>query len=336
MDYVRLSARVVASFATLVAVLLVVWPVQAATAVFTRPQDRPAEPSAQAALSPLLAVTQAGTRIVAVGLRGHIVLSDDGGQNWRQAAVPVSSDLLAVSFPTPLQGWAVGHGGVVLHSADGGASWQRQLGGEPPAADGGTPSLLDVHFENERTGYVVGTFNRILRTDDGGKTWASWSECTDNPQELHFYAIRGGASGLYLAGEQGMVWRLDEATQRFVAIPTPYKGTLFGLVTAGRDELLVFGMRGSLFRSADRGRTWARIATGSSAGITGGAALPDGRLLLVDQAGGLGVSGDHGQSFRPVKPAQPMPYFGVAALGGGRIGLVGAQGVRLEALGNAP
>jgi hypothetical protein len=31
-----------------------------------------------------------------------------------------------------------------------------------------------------------------------------------------------------------------------------------------------------------------------------------------------------------------MPYFGVAALGGGRIGLVGAQGVRLEALGTEP
>ena len=133
-----------------------------------------------------------------------------------------------------------------------------------------------------------------------------------------------------------MVWRLDETTQRFVAIPTPYKGTLFGLVTAGRDELLVFGMRGSLFRSADRGKTWSRIATGSSAGITGGAALPDGRLLLVNQAGGLDLSRDQGQSFRPVKAAQPMPYFGVAALSGGRIGLVGAQGVRLEALGTEP
>ena len=318
--------------------MLVVMPLAAnpTPPAFTRPQDRPAEPSAQAALSPLLAVTQAGTRIVAVGLRGHIVLSDDGGRSWRQAAVPVSSDLLAVSFPTPSQGWAVGHGGVVLHSADGGATWQRQLGGEPPSAEGGTPSLLDVHFENERIGYVVGTFNRILRTDDGGMSWAPWMDRTDNPQELHFYAIRGGAAGLYLAGEQGMVWRLDEATQRFVAIPTPYKGTLFGLVTAGRDELLVFGMRGSLFRSGDRGRTWARVATGSSAGITGGAALPDGRLLLVNQAGGLDLSGDHGQTFHPVKPVHPMPYFGVAALGGGRIGLVGAQGVRLEALGTEP
>ena len=41
--------------------------------------------------------------------------------SWQQADVPVSSDLVAVPFPTPTHGWAVGHDGVVLHSADAGA-----------------------------------------------------------------------------------------------------------------------------------------------------------------------------------------------------------------------
>jgi len=274
--------------------------------------------------------------------------------------VPVSSDLLAVSFPSPLCGWAVGHGGVVLHSADGGATWTRQLEGRQAAdiatrhytdrlasdpasepllkrekslaADGGTQAFLDLHFESESTGYVVGTFNRIYRTEDGGKSWTPWMDRTDNPNELHFYAIRGGAGGLYLAGEQGMVWRLDATTQRFQAIPTPYKGTLFGLVTDGADTLLAFGMRGSLFRSGDQGKTWARIATSSSAGITAGTALPDGSVLLVNQAGGIDLSRDHGQTFSTLKAAQPMPYFGVTPLGDKRIGLVGAQGVRLETI----
>jgi photosystem II stability/assembly factor-like uncharacterized protein len=327
---------------------------------FKNPQDLPALASEQAARSPLLSVTRAGARIVAVGLRGHIVFSDDWGRSWKQAAVPVSSDLLAVSFPSPQQGWAVGHGGVVLHSADGGATWTRQLEGRQAAdiaaryyadrlgsnpqwepllkrekrlaADGGTQAFLDVHFESETTGYVVGTFNRIYRTEDGGKTWTPWMDRTDNPNELHFYAIRGGAGALYLAGEQGMVWRLDTATQRFLPVPTPYKGTLFGLVTDGADGLLAYGMRGSLFRSGDQGKTWARIATTSSAGITAGTVLPDGCVLLVNQAGGIDLSRDHGQTFRALKAAQPMPYFGVTPLGDNRIGLVGAEGVRTESI----
>lgn len=327
---------------------------------FTNPQDLPAVISAQAPHSPLLAVAQAGTRIVAVGLRGHIVHSDDGGKTWTQAASPVSSDLLAVSFPSPRHGWAVGHGGVVLHSADGGTTWVRQLEGRQAsqiavryyesqlashpqwegvlkrekslAADGGTQALLDVHFDNETTGYVVGTFNRIFRTEDGGTTWTPWMDRTDNPNELHFYAIRSGGGGLYLAGEQGMVWRLDAATQRFLPIPTPYKGTLFGLIAVDADNLLVFGMRGSLFRSGDQGKTWSSVATASAAGLTAGTTLPDGTVLLVNQAGGLQVSRDKGQTLRTRKASQPMSYYGVAPVGDGRVGLVGAEGVRIESI----
>ncbi|CAN7245279.1 YCF48-related protein [Pseudoduganella sp. LjRoot289] len=326
-------------------------------AAFQPPQDQGAMPSRLAASSPILALARAGERIVAVGLRGHIVISDDGGRQWKQARSPVSSDLLAVSFPTSTQGWAVGHGGVVLHSADGGATWTRQLDGrqasalairhyeaqlaagkqagqflkrEQSLAVDGTQPFLDVYFESATTGYVVGTFNRLYRTQDGGKTWTPWMDRSDNPDELHFYAIRGGAHGVYLVGEQGMVWRLDAAAERFVAMRTPYKGTLFGVVSAGPGTLLVYGMRGSLLRTADEGKTWETIATGNPAGITSGAVLQDGTIVLVNQAGGIDLSRDDGKSFNAQKSARPMSYFGVAALGGKQIALAGSEGVRLE------
>lgn len=327
---------------------------------FEPPQDQPALATTLAASSPLLGVAQAGPRIVAVGLRGAIVYSDDGGRAWKQAQVPVSSDLLAVAFPTPLRGYAVGHGGVVLASLDGGATWQRRLEGRAAAAlvqrhyatrsetdpklaalrkreqslaaDGGTQALLDLHFESETHGWVVGTFNRIYRTEDGGVTWTPWMERTDNPRELHFYAIRGDAQGTYLAGEQGMVWRLDTATRRFAAVPTPYKGTLFGVIGDGAGTLLAYGMRGSLFRSEDQGRSWAAVSGLGPAGINAAAVLPDGAIVLVNQAGGIDVSRDRGRSFAPLRSAQPMPYFGVAALGAQQVGLVGAAGVRLETI----
>lgn len=326
----------------------------AAARAIRPPQDTAAMPTAMAASHPLLAIARAGARIVAVGPRGHIVYSDDDGARWTQAAVPVSSDLLAVSFPSARRGWAVGHGGVVLHSDDGGATWRRQLGGreaneialrhaesraaallqreKAQGADGSTPSFLDVHFISETSGFVVGTFNRILRTDDGGRSWTPWTDRTQNPNDLHFYAVRGSARGLYLAGEQGMVWRLDPQAQRFEAVATPYKGTLFGLVASDAGTLLAYGMRGRLFRSDDEGRQWQAVAGVGTAGITAGAVLPGGAIVLVDQAGGIALSRDGGQRFVAVPALQPMPYFGVAALGAQRIGLVGAAGVRLQTL----
>ncbi|UCV24983.1 hypothetical protein KI613_03530 [Ferribacterium limneticum] len=328
---------------------------------FQSPADLPAITSALSAKVPLLGVARAGERVIAVGIRGHIVYSDDEGKNWKQASVPVSTDLVAVSFPDAKHGWAVGHGGVVIHTSDGGVNWVKQVDGKQLAAlavsyyekkvvdqpsaemtrvfeqakalatDGSTQAFLDVNFESETSGFVVGAFNRIFRTEDGGKTWMPWMDRTGNVRELHFYSIRNSGGRILLTGEQGMVWELDATNKGFEAKPTPYKGTLFGSVVAGRN-ILVFGMRGSLFRSSDGGNTWGKVTVPSQAGITGGIVLDAQRVLLVSQAGVALFSRDGGLSFEVVKFSQPMSYFGIAGSHSGMMTLVGSDGVKVEGL----
>jgi photosystem II stability/assembly factor-like uncharacterized protein len=275
--------------------------------------------------------------------------------------VPVSSDLVAVSFPDDKNGWAVGHFGVVLHTSDGGATWQKQLDGKAAAEitlnylgaktgadltpevdraarqakalvdEANTQTLLDVAFETDQIGYVVGTFNRIFRTTDGGKTWTPLMDRTDNPKELHFYAIHTDGKETYLAGEQGMVWRFDKTKNRFTSIQTPYNGTLFGLIVDG-DNLSVFGMRGSLLRSGDQGKSWERIPLGNNAGIGGGAVLADGTVVIANQSGGVMQSSDHGKTFAPAKTSKPMSYYGIKPIGERKVVLVGSEGVKVETL----
>lgn len=312
-------------------------------------------------LSPLTAVTTAGKRTIAVGQRGHIAVSDDGGQNWQQASVPVSSDLVAVSFVGDLHGWAVGHSGVVLHSGDGGLNWELQLDGNEASrlildyysdksrggvlenaqlflereevllSYGGTQPLMAVHFTDEKTGYVVGLFNRILKTVDGGKTWEPWLHRIDNPNELHFYSIGADDQALYITGEQGMVWRLGKGGQSFVATPTGYDGTLFGSVSNGR-TLIVFGMRGSVYRSVDAGATWQRVEVSTQAGIAAGAYLETGQFILSSLAGEIELSSDGGKTFESMSLKKMMPFFGLVAMPDGNLTLVGAAGVQREAL----
>lgn len=308
-------------------------------------------------------LARAGKRVVAVGQRGHVVYSDDGGRTWTQAKVPVSSDLVAVSFPTPTQGWAVGHDGVVLHSADAGATWTRQLDGRSAgqamlayyaaeASKGtlGTPEqaaklvseakrfaeqgaenpFLDVWFENDHTGYVVGVFNLIFRTDDGGKTWEPWFHRSDNPKALHLYAIRPAGGELYVAGEQGLLLKLDAPNRRFRAIEVPYKGTLFG-ITGSAKSAIVFGLRGNAFRSTDGGGTWQKVETGLQVGLTGGVA-GEGRIVLVSQAGHVLVSTDDGASFKPLKIERPLPAAAVVDADKDAVVIGGPRGVRAQSL----
>jgi photosystem II stability/assembly factor-like uncharacterized protein len=321
---------------------------------FVDPLDQPAARSPLAARALLNAVAFAGRRIVAAGQRGHVLFSDDGGESWTQAEVPVSSDLTALCFPSPERGWAVGHDGVVLTSEDGGRTWTRQLDGrridallaaaagdervDPAVRDqlsflakqGADLPLLDVWFDDARNGVVVGAFNLVLRTRDGGATWTPWLDRTENPKALHLHAVRRAAGKLWIAGEQGLLLKLDPGTQRFVRSESPYGGSWFGL-TGSDDAVLVFGLRGNVLRSRDDGKSWQPIATGLEVAITGGARAGDGRLILVSAAGQLLVSADDGRSFAPLPAGRPQPASAVAA-GAGRVVLVGPLGARVEPL----
>jgi len=330
----------------------------AAGAGFVDVLDAPAQTSSLATKTLLQGVARAGDRLVAVGQRGHVVVSTDGGRTWKQGKVPVSSDLTAVYFVDGKDGWATGQDGVVLHSGDGGESWELQLDGrranellvaamernvaaEPSDAakallaeakryrdQGPDKPFLDVWFADAQNGYVVGAYNLLFRTSDGGKTWQPWFERTDNPKFFNLYAIRPVGGDLYIAGESGLVLKLDPASKRFKALAIPYNGSFFGVAAAG-SAVLVFGLRGNVWRSDDRGVTWAKVDAGLRAAVVG-ATPAQATLVLADAGGRLAASTDGGRSFHPVTLKQPAPIAGFAAAGDGRFVLAGPRGVAVS------
>ena len=322
-------------------------------------------PAAKSALAPralINGLAQAGDRLVAVGQRGHVLLSDDQGKSWRQADVPSSSDLVAVAFATPTQGWAVGHDGIVLRSTDAGTTWTRVLDGrqagalmlehykreaaklgdakaadallkeaERFAAQGAENPFLDITFENASTGYLVGAFGLIFRTTDGGASWQPLLHATDNPKALHLYAVRVVGGEVYVAGEQGLLLKLDRGTDRFRALELPYKGTLFGITGTPR-ALLVHGLRGTLLRSTDAGRSWQPVNTGLQVGLTASHTDAQGRIAVVSQAGHVLISRDDGASFAPAKLDKPLPAAAVALVGPSALVVGGPRGLAPQTL----
>lgn len=360
MDFIRLSPSLGLVLAALAA--LAINPAQAG---FKGVLDTPALPTQLAAQRPLNAVVVAGARLIAVGQRGHIVYSDDGGHTWKQAAVPVRSDLTAAFFSSPQHGWAVGHEGVVLHTADAGQSWKLQMDGQRAAASmkahygskaqggdaqaaallaeietyvaaGADKPFLDVWFENDQIGFVVGAFNLVFKTLDGGKTWAPWFDRIANPKRLHLYSIRGRGGRVYVAGEQGFVARLDAGAQRFETIPSPYTGSFFGILPLASGAL-VHGMRGHAFRIDDKGTTWRKLDTGVVGGLTGAAELGGGRLALVSSAGDVLVGSADGGRFERYKALRDMSLAGIAFVAGSQsLASVGSRGMTIVPLSPVP
>ena len=249
--------------------------------------DSVIEPLAKSSL--LLDVHGGGERAVAVGERGHILLSTDDGNNWRQVAAPTRRTLTGVFLIDDKTVWAVGHQSVILKSGDGGETWAKANAENDPET-----AYLDILFLDAKTGFIVGSYGKFLSTSDGGKTWTEAKQ-DDDPHLSHIIPAPDG--GLWLTGEFGTVRRSGDRDKRWAPLSTPYEGTFFGAVPFAKRGALVFGLRGNIFRSGDGGE-WLKIESPTKALLHAGLALADGRLVLAAAAGQLLVSADEGRSFR--------------------------------------
>ncbi|MCU0758713.1 MAG: YCF48-related protein [Steroidobacteraceae bacterium] len=303
--------------------------------------DRPARVAPVATRSLLLDVERAGQRLVAVGERGHVLLSDDDGRSWRQARlVPSRTMLTAVAFADERRGWAVGHDELILHTRDGGETWSRQHW----APESQQP-LLDVWFADAARGFAVGAYQTLLATTDGGASWTRRpfepaplprSGPPDPDQEFapeyHLNAIAGQGSRLWIAAEAGQLYRSDDGGASWRSLPSPYGGSFFGLLPLSAEAVLAFGLRGNLYRSDDGGEAWRKLETGTTAMLTDGVALGGGRLAIVGLSGTVLLSADAGETWR-LRQQPDRRGLGAALLAAdGALVAVGEEGVRRIAL----
>ncbi len=299
----------------------------------------PAEHAPLAAHALLTALAPAGPRLVAVGDRGIIVLSDDAGAKWVQAqSVPTQALLTGVCFFDASRGIAVGHDQSILLTADGGRSWT--LVHSDPKAQG---PLLDVWCGAAGRALAVGAYGSFLASADAGATWQAREFHADPlPQApaprhgaeedaqggLHLNRITAAAAGtLYIAAEAGHLYRSDDAGEHWRELASPYQGSFFGVLPLGGPALLAYGLRGNLFRSEDGGASWRRLDSGTLAMLDGAARLGERGVVLVGLTGVLLVSRDGGASFVLEQQHDHAGLAAVLALPDGRLAVAGEDGV---------
>lgn len=285
----------------------------------------PAQRVAHAARAEMLGIAVAGQRLVAVGDHGVVLLSDDAGATWRQAAsVPVDAKLNATSIVDDKHGWAVGHRGVILHTQDGGNTWALQR----MAAQEDRP-LFAVHFFDARRGVAVGLWSLVLLTDDGGTTWREQTVAPPpgaKRADLNLLGLFADGKGrLFAVAEKGMVLVSDDQGHAWRYMETGYKGSFWTGAATPDGALLVAGLRGSLYRSVDDGKSWERVETGGKASITGIAAT-DGRVLVVGLDGLVLRSKDNAASFETAMRPDRLGLTAAALLPGAREVLLSRDG----------
>ncbi len=278
-----------------------------------------------AAQSLILDAAALDDRLVAVGERGHILISTDGGQSWQQVEAPTQAMLTGVAFASGDVGVAVGHDAVILRTEDGGNVWDLVF--EAPEDEA---PLFDVWFADEENGVAIGAYGSHYLTTDGGLTW-DFEPIGDLDWHLHEIA-RADNGKLYLAAEAGMAYRSDDDGATWTELPTPYEGSFFGVLPLGGDAVLFFGLRGHLFRSDDAGENWQEIPTGTEALLTNGIRLSDGTVVVVGLGGTVLISTDGGRTFGFHQQAGRRGISAVVETANGSLLLVGEFGVRIATI----
>ena len=273
----------------------------------------PAVLADKALLTDIISVAE--QRLVAVGERGHILLSDDA-KSWQQAQVPVQANLNSVYFINKQQGWAVGHDASILMTSDGGLSWTLQH--YAPQND---KPLFDIYFFNEQQGIAVGAYGLFYRTTDGGNSWQMefqaellaeddqeyLAELEETDPELyqielgailpHFNRLYADGKVLYLVGEAGFVAKSLDQGQNWQRLEEFYNGSLFDITRSSGMSLVAVGLRGHAFQSLDQGVSWSQFELDETATFNSVFSDGNNRLFIVGNAGALWLSVDDGKTF---------------------------------------
>lgn len=263
-----------------------------------------------------------GSRVVAVGERGSILLSDDQGVSWQPTRVATQRDatLTAVIALDDKRLLAVGHDGWILRSVDAGSSWQEmRYDGEL-----GEP-LLGIWSGGGDKILAFGSFGKFYQSIDGGQTW------TPQPLDIdsaHLYGMAGADDGRrMLVGEQGLVLRTNDNGQHWQTLPPFYSGSLFGVVRLSADDWVTYGMRGHVFVSHDFGQRWTQVNVGNELPLYGHVLLPNDAGLVIVGAGSSMVRLDKHGALIGVARLAGLGTLTSATMVGSRLLVGGERGV---------
>ena len=285
----------------------------------------------------VLDLTNGNSRAIAVGERGHVLVSESRS-DWRQVEkVPTRSNLTAVTTAGEST-WAVGHDGLILFSADGGLTWtvQRQDIWKPMSDDAdwdafdptqGAP-LLDVLALNAQQVIAVGAYSLMLRSDDGGQTW---TKIDPNTKPAEAAVAEEESEAIAQPAEDGEDQASDDWTMDADALVLDEEDDphLNGIARDAAGQLMVVGERAAAFRSRDGGQSWERLSLPYDGSMFGVLALGEGHFLAYGLRGHVQETMDFGETWVELDTATEATLQGGALTPDGSIFLVGNNGTVL-------
>lgn len=293
-----------------------------------------AMPSEKASDYLLVDVENVGSRLVAVGSRGHILYSDDRGANWVQASVPVSVLLTAVDFVSADKGWAVGHGGVVLHTNDGGVNWVKQFDGNKANESNieqAKAYVAKLEFELDEAGGEDSDLEYAIEDAEYALEDAQLDAEVGAAKPLLDVMFLDDKTG-FVVGAYGFLFKTEDGGVSWTNFGNRLDNLdRFHLNTIAQlngGSLLIGGEAGILFRSTDNGESWETIDSPYDGSFFGMISLESkGHALAFGLRGNLFRTENSGRSWEQLSSNTQNTLMSGAFDGNRKVSIAGNGGV---------
>jgi photosystem II stability/assembly factor-like uncharacterized protein len=250
----------------------------------------------------------------------YMLKTTNGGQTWSYTQLTGSifwQRMASICFANDTDGWAVGQGGAVERTTDGGNSWTLSY---PPVQRVDFRFLNNVFFVDSLNGFAVGTDGVILQTSDGGSAWNEYSSVLNigyNNSDVHFINPDTGWIvsdwTLYQTTDKGESWENENV-----------HGWHIDCVAGG--NCWVVGAGGTIMYTSDAGNTWSTQTSGTNAGLWDvrfldaniGWAVGEQTILKTENGGRLWTT--------QYVSSAPAPYDHIVIQDSLRVWVYGAQG----------
>ena len=308
------------------AYLLTVVVVLAALYAFA-PRAHPPAPPTQVHADDLLVTGLAhrGSRWLAAGEQGRILIADSAEGPWREAKVTPqrASNFTSVIFVDDKTALAVGHDSWIVRSEDGGETWAEVLF-DPERSE----PLLGIAGPYDGTLFTYGGFGQFLTSADAGRTWTRTTHEVLGDKHLNGMT-RLGDGTLLVVGERGLMATSCDRGMTWGALPEIYAGSFFGVLALADNRALVFGMRGNAYVSSDL-QTWTKSALPEAISLFGGTSDDAGGVTLVGENGSVLNSTDGGAHFTAASGGERQRLAAVLRVTAGSWLVGGESGLSLK------
>ncbi len=278
-------------------------------------------------LRAITAISTAGTRLVAVGDRGTVIISDDSGKNWASRTSGTEGDLLGIVAIGTDRGnklVAVGREETVITSTDNGDTWDFETSMTTQLA---LNAITAINTESGSRLVAVGE-NGIVRTsDDSGKSWTAQISGTAG----HLWGVTAigtdRGSRLVAVGAGGQVVISDDNGESWAARISGTGGLHLISITAIGSRLVAVGDGDTAITSIDSGESW-KVLTSGTGKLTNITAI-DSRLVAVGLNGRVITSGNRGELWTVQASGTSSHLISITAIGiesGSRLVAVGENG----------